>query len=80
MYVDKVGCYYRNTSDGGELYFRYYDTATAFMQQLHSMMVKKVGTTKVYAVKEDNSIYETGMSVDRSIYPELIKVYAVRKR
>lgn len=80
MYVDKIGCYYRNTSDGGELYFRYYDTATAFMQQLHNMMANRIGTTKVYAVKEDNSIYETGMFVDRLIYPELIKVYAVRKR
>lgn len=80
MYIDKVGCYYRNCSEGDEIYFRYYDSAPDFMKELHSLLSKKPGNAHLYAVKPDHSIYDTGMMVDRSVYPELIKIYAMAKR
>ena len=87
MYMRSVGCYYHkgDTPEECGIYFCYKEDKPAFMRYLSSFLKgkseKATGNqiVDVYAVKDDNTVYSTGIKVSRDIYPELIKVYTVAK-
>ena len=82
LYLNTMGCYYKKAHEDSErdlVFFRYDDSKPAFMSFLKGFFDRHSGDTDVYAVKEDMSIYSTGIKIDKGAYPELVKLYMVGK-
>lgn len=82
MYINSVGCYFhKGTPDNNDVFicFKYDETNKRLMRYLSDFFKKHSGDTDLYAVKNDMSIYSTGMKVDKGIFPELVKLYMVGK-
>ena len=49
------------------------------LKYLYNYFTRHKGDTKLFAVKDDGQIYETGMKVDKYKYPDIVKIYATMK-
>ena len=82
LYMNSIGCYYKRSHDDEEpdrVYFHYSEDKPAFMKYINGFLKRHEGSIPVMAVKDDMSVYETGMLFDKNAFPELIKVFAVGK-
>lgn len=84
MYINSIGCYYRKKKVNDEedipeaIYFRYDENNPSFLTILHNFFKKHEGTVEVFAVK-GNELFTTGMFVDKSVYPDLVKKFAIMR-
>lgn len=78
MYINTTGCYLRRGTEENEeaLFFRYDESKPALIQYLFDFFNRHKGSTKLFAFKNNGDICGTGMMVDKSVYPELVSVYA----
>lgn len=81
MYMKSLGCYYRRTGNPEDegIYFRYDESKPVLLKYLYNYFTRHKGDTKLFAVKDDGQIYETGMKVDKYKYPDIVKIYATMK-
>ena len=76
LYINTVGCYCKvDYEEGIKIFFRFMDDNPMFMNELLKFFKKHEGNVDLFAVKNGNEIYSTGIKVDRSIYPKLVKIY-----
>lgn len=62
-----------------KVYFRYEANDIPLMNLIHSIVSKNPGTYEVLAVKGDNDVYGTGLSVDLKVYRNLLSAYMSRR-
>lgn len=82
MYINSIGCYYKKSHNDDEkdgIYFKFDSSQSGFMKYLHDFFARHQGDVDVYAIK-DGEVYTTGMKVNKSIYPDLIKAFAISKK
>lgn len=89
MYINTVGVYFKRVSgDDGEdsdgtnrygIYFRYDVNNKPGNSFIYAFVNKHKGDTPLYAVI-DGEEKDTGILVDKKIYPDLVKIFATLKR
>ena len=82
MYINTMGVYFKKAHDADEtdlIFFKYDEAKPAFMTYLRGFFGRHSGDTEVFAVKDDMSIYSTGIKISKNSYPELVKVYMAGK-
>lgn len=72
MYIGSVGCYYKR--DENQTYFRYDVDNPVLIKYLFNFVKKHEGDSELFAVK-NGEIFTTGMKVNKSVYPELVKIF-----
>lgn len=80
MFLSTVGCYYRREEGNEGIYFKYSEENTRFMKYLFNFFNNHKGDVEVFAVKNESDVFKTGLKVDKAVYPELIKAFAVGSR
>lgn len=66
-------------TENKKVYIKFYDDDIPFMNIIHGMIVKNPGNFEVLAVKNDNEVYATNLSLDLKVYKNLLSSYISRK-
>lgn len=62
-----------------KVYFRFDDNDSVLMNVIHSIITRNPGNYEVLAVKGENDIYTTGLSMDLRAYKDILSAYMSRR-
>lgn len=77
--LNMMGVYTSRTAEGNFLYFKYTDRDKVFMNNLYALFSKNRGDVEVIAVKDDGSMYTTGLKTSNVAYSRALQLFLSRK-